>query len=400
MKTRARLASVLGMRLSGRLIAWVVLLSICTAFSYAEAHVIMGKKSLHLSVAESTWVVRGRVTDPHKLFVSTDGSKRRELVELQVLEIIKGPSRADATDGLDAIRVAQDGHEAPTYSVGDEAIFFLGPIEASRELRSLAVAGGATHVSSQEHDEAFRIKPPNGQILLTAIRSFARSETLADPKARVALIREATLDLITSGDPQLSSAALASLVLAPHASLVTAPDLPRLLELLAGPKASIGLKAGLIAELERRGFIDGPQYWHGLLEGASAAELPAAIRAAGTHSSESVRVALLKLLTSPETAPAIAAEAAIALGASPGEEVIRALSAALGSASPRLRNAVIRGLGQMSNEGSQRALYQAAETHVDPATRRRARAEWSVVSARLEKRGASLRLDEGDAARR
>lgn len=358
----------------------IAIMSIVTASPVAAtdaaAHVIMGTKSLHLRVVEADLVAHVRILDPQALFVSADGHSKRQLVEVQILEILKGKS------GAQKLLVAQDGHEVAAYSVGHQALFFLEPIERSRELRALAVPGGPTHVSSQEHDERFLTDGPQGEVLLSATRALVASESAATSEARVALIRRATLELLTSGDTQLATSALASLVLAPHAALLTPADVPRLEKLLADSAISIGLRAGLLAELERRGLVEGPGRWLAILQNARPAELARAIRAASTHPSEPVTAFLLDLLESPGGTPEIKAEAAVALGASRNPAVVGALVEALENGEPRLRNGAIRGLGQIGGDEARQALERASRTHRDPGTRNRAQAEIRSVEAR------------------
>jgi len=350
---------------------WVELMTlvILLASTNTSAHIVMGTKSLHLRVAEADLVVRARVIDPEFVFISADGRTRRRLVEIEILEELKGNA------GGRRIRFAQDGHEVAQYRVGQQALFFLRPISKSRELRAIAVAGGPTHVSGQEHDEEFVIEGPFGPVLLSATRDLTASESAATASERVALIRRATLDLLTSGDAQLGASALASLVLAPHAALVTRADLPRLEAFLANGEISTGLRAGLVAELERRGLIDGPAHWLSLLQTARPQEMPAAIRAVGFHQSPPVRAILLATLNDPNSKPEIAAECAMALGTSGNVAMVGPLAEALTNGEPRLRNAAIRGLGQIGGPEAHKALEHAARTHPDPATRRSARAK-------------------------
>ena len=336
----------------------------------------MGTKSLHLLVAGADLVVRARVIDPEAVFVSTDGLTRRHLIEVEVLEALKG--QAETT----TIRFAQDGHDVARYATGQEALFFLRPIAKSRELRMLAVPGGPSHVSGQEHEERFLIEGKYGPVLLSAVRKLAASESAATTSERVALIRAATLDLLTSGDAKLGASGLASLVLTPQAALVTRADLPRLEKLLATPDVSIGLRAGLIAELERRGFIDGPAHWMALLENAPPSDLRVAIRAAGAHPSAAMNAYLLRVLRDANSKTEIAAECAIALGTSRNVAAVDALSNALMKGEPRLRNAAIRGLGRINGPAASQALEHAAETHPDSATRRRAHAELRSAAVR------------------
>jgi len=310
-----------------------------------SAHVIVGSKSLPLRIAEADLVVRGRVVDPEALFVGDAGRTRRHLVELEVLEVLKG------TAASERLRIAQDGHDVPRYRVGDEALFFLTPIGKSRELRALAVPGGPAFVSSQEHEDRFLIEAPHGATLLSAVRTLAASENVPMGPERIALIRIATLDLLTSGDARLGAAALASLVLSPDAAFIVSDDLPRLEAFLADGRVSIGLRAGVLAELERRRLLEGPAHWRALLDQASPEDLATAIRAAGTHPSEPVRAFLLARLTSQDEPPEIAAEAAIALGAWRDPSLVsileRVLERARAQGDRRLEGAVRRGLRRM-----------------------------------------------------
>ena len=114
----------------------------------------MGTKSLHLRVVEADLVVRAHVINPEFMFVSADGKSKRRLVEIEIVEELKGKA------GVKRIRFAQDGHEVAQYKAGQEALFFLKPISKSRELRALAVPGGPTHVSGQEHNEQFVLEGP------------------------------------------------------------------------------------------------------------------------------------------------------------------------------------------------------------------------------------------------
>lgn len=356
-------------RVLGRLSLVTVVFLFLDASS--SAHIVMGTKSLHLRVAEADLIVRARVTDPAALFVSADPLTRRRLIEIEVLEVLKGRTQAKK------LRFAQGGHDVPRYQGGQQALFFLEGIETSRELRALAVPGGPTHVSGQEHHERFTIEAPDRSVLLSATRNLVASGSAPTADERVALLRRATLDLLTSGDAALAAMALANLVLTPNAALLTPADVPRLELLLANPTVSIGVRAGLISQLERRGLVESSPLWLALLEDAGPQELPAAIRAAGVHPSERVTGFLLARLADPHSKVEISAECAIALGRSRGAatiEVVEALADALSRGAPRLRNAAIRGLGQIEGKEARDALAQAAKTHPDATTRRRARA--------------------------
>lgn len=347
---------------------WVGIASLVFGGS-ASAHVVMGTKSLHLRVAEAELIVLGRVVNPAYRFIADEGRLQRSLVEIDVLEAFKGES------GEDRLRFAQDGHAVAEYAAGDTALFFLKPIARSRELRALVLPGGPSHFSGQEHDEEFLVEANSGSVLLSATRAFAASERAETTEERLALIRGATLDLLTSNDDQLASAALSSLVMAPNADWVTKADLPRLRKKLSDPTASIGLRAGLIAELDRRGLLIGDEERSRLLNQASPASLPAAIRALATRPSAAITSFLLdRLLNNPETTDEVAVEAAIALGNAKDPRAAAALGRVLAREEVRVRNAAIRGLRNLGTEEARGVLQDAAETHPDRSTRRRAKA--------------------------
>ncbi|MFK7894438.1 MAG: HEAT repeat domain-containing protein [Myxococcota bacterium] len=338
-------------------------------FRPAAAHIVMGTKSLHLRVAEAELIVRGRVLEPRERFALDGGATRRSLVAVEVLEVIKGET------AVPRLRFAQDGHAVAEYGKGDEALFFLRPIEKSRELRALAVPGGPTHVSGQEHDDAFVLAEPTRSVVLSATRAFAASERAEATDERIALIRGATLDLLVSRDDQLASAALSSLVMAPSAEWVTAEDLPRILERLADPSASVGFRAGLIDELERRGLLPGDAERRSMLEQAEGRQLSAAIRAVAMRQGPAVSEFLRGCLgEGAAVSPEVAAEAAMALGHSSDPKAVALLAGTLGSPEPRVRNAAIRGLSLLGSGEAAKVLREAAEKHPDPATQRRAKA--------------------------
>lgn len=345
----------------------------------ASAHVVVGTKSLHLRVAEAKAVIRGRVTHPSATFVSADGRTRRALVEIAPIEVLKGPPVGAS------LRFAQDGHAVATYQAGEEALFFLNPIAESRELRAIAVPGGPTHVSSQEHGEEFRLGTGTAPVLLGAVRAYAASESADSPGARLDLIRGATLDLLTSGDDSLASSALASLVMSPHAEWIQQDDLPRLKQSIRDASVSVGFRSGLIAELERRGWIDGDFERLALLKGTEAKALPRAIRALASHPSGILVEFLLERLEPTRTVSSeVAAEAAIALGTSQDERATSALAQILKRDDARSRSAAIRALGMLQNDAALAILRDASTSHPDPATRRRADAERRKVLSRRE----------------
>jgi hypothetical protein len=146
---------------------------------------------------------------------------------------------------------------------------------------------------------------------------------------------------------------------------------------LASSKTPIGVRVALLAELDRRGMVDGPARWVELLRTTRGHELQAVIRAAGAHHSAPTQAALLEILVGDD--PGAAAAAAMALGAPGNHGVVAPLSRALSQGDERLRMASIRGLGRIATPSARAALEEAAGSHPDPATRRRARAEVKLL---------------------
>ncbi len=361
----------------GTSLALLAMLALVGLPTPGRAHVVVGTQSLHLRVVASDLVVRARIVDPALPFVSADGRKRRPLVEARILETLKG-----SHDGP-SLRFVQDGHEVARYGKGDEALLFLQSRARSREMRGLTGPGAPDWVSTQEHDAAFVAAPERRSFdeLLRAVRLLTDSERATSGPARLELVRGATLALLESRDPKLASAGLTQLVSAPEAKLVTAAERPRLRAMLDDPTRPVGLRAGLLVELQRRGQIDdADRRWIALVETAKPAERSRAVRAAGRHPSAPLERMLLRLLADPGTE--VAAEAAQALGRPGNRTAVDPLARALGHEAPRVRHAAIRGLTRIGGDEARRALERAASEHPDPATRRRARAAARTTSAR------------------
>jgi hypothetical protein len=333
----------------------------------AQAHVVYGTKTLHGLTAESDLVLRARIVtvDGGQTASAPQGS--RPGVEAKVLEVLKGFL------GEPRVSFAQHGHGVAQFEPGHETLLFLIDIARSRELDALE--GRYAWVSLQEHQDEYPLEPATRDPLLRATRAYVAADAVKSPEARMATLRQATLGLLTSGDPQLAASALRDLVAAPAAApLVTPEELPALRAVLDDPKASMGVRVALLTELERRQLVAGPLIWLGLLSD----EIPArdritAIRAAGASAHPPVLARLIVLLADPDAN--VAAAAAAALGKRGNREAVASLAAALSHDSPKVRMAAIRGLGQIQAPEARQALEAAAASHPDPATKRRARAE-------------------------
>jgi hypothetical protein len=321
-------------------------------------------------VSESDLVLRAQIVKAHDSpSASADHpAAGRPGVEAKVLEVLKG--------SFDRLRVkfAQHGHGVVEFESGDETLLFLVGIAESRELDELGQAGTYEWVSLQEHDDEYAVEGGLKQPLLDAVRAYVIGDAAKSAEVRIKALRRATRKLLTSGDAQLAASAVRDLVLAPTLPLVTQTDVPALESVLNDPATSMGVRVGLLAELERRDLVDGPTLWLSLL----SPDLPqrdrvTAIRGAAMSSSTAVQAQLVALLNDSDVS--VAAAAATALGARGDDAAVESLTAALLHESPAVRTGAIRSLGRINSPRARVALERAASSHPDPATQRRARAE-------------------------
>ena len=348
-------------------------LSAATA-SPSHAHLAKSTSTLRSLIAESDLVIRARV---QKLdtFVAPDGpdEMRRSVLRVEVLEVLKGPDVSGKS-----LAVSQHGHGVVKYRPGEEALLFLRHLSKSRELHKLASTGELEWLSTQEHDEAYALSPDARRATLQAARRYVSIEKMAGDE-RVQALRRITVKLLGSRDPQPGASALRDLVLAPGLPLVTREDVPALRKGIHDPKLSIGLRVGLLIELDRRGLLDPDPEWIRLLRTSNGKEQIAVIRGAGSHPSALVNAALFELLAAQ--ASETAAAAAIALGSPGNVSAVEPLSEALASKDKRVAMASIRGLGVIGNPDARAALASAAESHSDASVRRRAAAELRILDA-------------------
>jgi hypothetical protein len=91
--------------------------------------------------------------------------------------------------------------------------------------------------------------------------------------------------------------------------------------------------------------------------------------------------------------------AAVSLGAPGNDAAVEALSRALESRAWRLRMSAVRGLGGIASEAARAALAEAARSHPDADTRRRAQAELETLARRAARSaaGAARNAASGDA---
>jgi len=354
----------------------------------ARAHVVYGGTTLRQLTLESDLVVRARIVDPAAELWLEEPLLREAVVSAEVLEILDGTREAEE------LRFVQHGHGVPLYEKGDEVLLFLQRIERSRELAASGVASRIRFVSVQEAGEQFALDAATRDAFTAAVRAYAALEQLP-AEARLDALRRITVELLASREPELAGSALRDLVLARDLPLLTREDLPALEPLLMRAATPIGVRIGLVAELERRGLLAGPPRWAELVRTTSGADRLAAVRAAGAHPSEAVAKELTPLLASED--PLLVAAAAVALGAPGSEAAVAPLAVLLGSPEPRVRAAAIRGLGKVATTGAREALAKAAASHPDASTRRRAGAEVKLLD-RSAASGTKVEADvKGDA---
>lgn len=335
---------------------------------------VAGFATLHQQTGLSAVVVHARILDDADLAVAEGGDARRPAVRARVLAALKGDAKPDAV-----LRFVQHGHGVAPYAVGEEVILFLDPLARHPELGDLAGRVEARFVSVQEHDDKLALDAATRAPLLAAVRAYAGLAAVPDADARRDAFRDLTLRQLASPVPRLAASALGDLVLLGDALALRDTDVTALRALAADVARPVGLRAGVLSELARRGRGGGPEAWARLVRGSRGRDRVAAVRAAGSHPSPAVTGTLTPLLASEE--PALREAAAVALGAPGHGAAVPALARALEQGDPRLRMAAIRGLGGVASDAARAALRQAAAQHADPATRRRARAELRALGA-------------------
>ena len=337
----------------------------------APAHVVYGGTTLRALTLESDLVVRASIVDPSAELWLEEPQERESVVVAEVLEVLRGASEAEE------LRFVQHGHGVPLYASGEEVLLFLERIERSPELGASAVASRIRWVSAQEAGTRFALDARTRARVTAAVRAYAELARLP-AAARLDALRGITVRLLASPEPELAGSALRDLVLAGDVPILTRDDLPALEPLLARTATPIGVRIGLLAELERRGLVDGPGRWAEFVRTTSGPDRLAAVRAAGAHPSEPVARELARLLASEDAL--LVASAAVALGSPGSDAAVAPLAKLLGSGEPRVRAAAIRGLGEVATASAREALAKVAASHPDADTRRRAGAEMKRIA--------------------
>ena len=339
-----------------------------------HAHLAKSTSSLRSLIAESEVVVRARVIELDT-FVAQRGpdEKRRSILRVKVLEVLKGPEVAGAE-----LPISQHGHGVAKYQPGDEALLFLRHLSKSRELHELGSTGELQWYSTQERDDAYVLSRESRRATMQAARRYVAIEKMPSDK-RAEALRRITVKLLASRDLHLATSALRDMSRSGKVSLVTKADVPTLIKVIDDPQASIGVRIALLAELQRRGLVDGDPHWLRLLRRTKGADRLAVIHAAGAHLSPAVNAEVIDILMGTDAAASAAA--AIAVGAPGNTAAVVPLSKAILSENPRVAMSAIRGLGKIGTEGARAVLTSAAASHPDASVRRRAQAELRIMEA-------------------
>ena len=335
-----------------------------------RAHVVYGTPTLSQLTHESDLVARVRIIDPLSRVPPPDALAREVVVVAEVLELLKGsfPEKR--------LEFVQHGHGSPEYEKGEEVAVFLKRIERSRELGGSAVASRIQWVSEQEAGSKYVLDARVRGDFVAAVRAYAQLAAFA-PEARPEATHRITLELLASSQPMLSSSALRDLVMAGDASLLSTHDLPILEPLLTSSATAIGVRMGLLVELERRGLVDGPPRWARLLRTTTGEDRFAVVHASAAHPSAPVAAELRALLANDDSL--LVAAAAVSLGTRGDDAAVAPLAKLFASDESRVRMAAIRALGRVATPAAKQVLVKTAAAHPDAATRRRAAAEVRVL---------------------
>ncbi len=352
---------------AGALLAAAVL-----AAGAAGAHIVYGRTSLAQLVAGADVVARARITAAEATAAAPDGTVR-PVVEAELLEVIKGGAP------LGPLRFAQHGHGVAPFREGEETLLFLVRAASAGELAAFARASHLPYVSLQEHDDGWTLAGAAAEGRLEAVRGYAALGGVDDAAARAAAHPALVARQLASPDSRLASSALTDLVGAPG-GFVRREDLATFEAVVADPAAAIGVRVGLLAEIERRGLADAGPRWAALVRDTRGAERRAVLRAAPMHPGPELLGAVLPLLEDAD--PDVASEAALALGAPANLAAVGSLARAAAVGPPRVSGAAIRALGRVGGPEARRALEHVAASHSDALTRDRARAEAALLSSR------------------
>lgn len=326
-------------------------------------------------INEADAVVRARVVAiDERVSPAGDPSSERPTLRIEVLDVIKGPVRPG-----EELRTAQHGHGVPHYEVAATALIFLRDLSRSRELDGLAQKGNLRWYSGQEHDDDWLLTAVSTRATLGAARRYAAMEEML-PERRKSAMQQLTMRLLRGRDDRLARSALVDLSMLADAPILAKRDAKPLLVVVHDSRRPIDVRAGLLAELQRRRLVDADGHWARLLRTTHGPDQLAVMSAAGARAGPKTRAELAKRIETADGPHAVAA--VVALGSSRHPSAVVPLSQVLRSEDPRLAMAAVRALGLIGTSDARAAIERAAKTHPDSSVRRRAEAELELMSAR------------------
>lgn len=338
----------------------------------ARAHIIPGAVTLSQLTRSADVVAVARIADPSALIELKDRRVKRQVVDAEVLEVIRGEIQRGP------VRFVPHGHAGEQYDKGEVVLLFLDRIEEGKDLASAQLAGAVRFAGIEEVADRIRLEESARPEILAAVKAYAAAEAQTDPEARREELRRITKKLLASGQTRLAASALRDLATAGSEPLLGEADVPELSRILDDPARPTSLRSGLLAELERRKLVDAPARWVRLLREAPAQDLPGVIRVAAKHRYPIVTAELVRLLEGPNREAAAAAAASV--GSRGDDSPVEALTRAITSDEPKLRFAAIEGLGRIGTPAAREALTRAA-SHSDPATAREAQTALNLLGA-------------------
>jgi hypothetical protein len=342
----------------------LLLVLVASLFAWpARAHTVPGGLTLHqlCRAADIIAIARVRpIPDPPK----GAGPAFQQTTEAEIVEVLRGEVRKG-----EKVRFLPHRQVDEQYKPEEEILLFLQEGVPDKQIRWQAV----DNVS-----EKLVLDTRSREPLLSATRGYAALGKGTRAGSDVQELRSLTLQMLASPEPRLGMFALRDLILAGPLPLVTAADVPALSALVDDATRPLGLRMGLLMELERRKLVEIGPRWVALLRAAPPAERVAVIRAAGSRwFSPPVTAEIITFLGGTDMDAAIAA--ARALGAEGNEAAVEPLGRAVKSEKAELRWAALGSLRRIASPAARARLAEAAASHPDPETRRVAQTELNTL---------------------
>jgi HEAT repeat protein len=352
--------------------------------SPARAHILPGSVSLEQRIRAADVVAIARISNPLTVVELGNPSRRRTVADAEVMEVLRG----DAKRG--PMRFVPHSHGGAEYAKGEEVLLFLQRVDRNRELAGAGLPETIRYTGIDDVGDHVTLSAASRDTFIAAVRDYTEAMS-KDAAGKGQAVGRVTLKLVGSKEPKIAESALRDLALGNV--VITEADLPALEALIGDASRSIGLRVGLLIELDRRKLVDTPPHWVRLLKDTRPADIAAVARGAGKSRRPEVRQELVRWMESGDKQAAPAA--AEALGSPGHHEAVEPLARAVQSDDGALRRAAVRGLGTIGSPEARQVLRRAAESHSEPEIRRLARTELNLLG---EPRAASPPAPEATAS--